>query len=184
MDLEDAVFKAGAAEEFGGGKPVWKLALLAHSGTVSIADQLVRYIRPGLTEEYSVSMDGVRQDFVVLERPEGAGQLRMELDVTGAKAEPLANGARLVLERSGRKIAYSRLRATDAQRKELTATMAVLADTRLVVVDHPRASRGRPVRCSQCVQVGLGAVGSRQVRVSGSAAQRPPQVRRSSSVGS
>ena len=41
--------------------------------------------------------------------------------MTGAKAEPVVNGARLVLEGSGRKIAYSRLRATDARGKELTA---------------------------------------------------------------
>ena len=33
-------------------------------GTVSVADKLVRFTRPGLTEEYSVSVDGVRQDFI------------------------------------------------------------------------------------------------------------------------
>jgi len=42
---------------------------------VEVADKPARFVRPGLTEEYTVSMDGVRQDFVVLERPEGAGQL-------------------------------------------------------------------------------------------------------------
>ena len=98
---------------------------LARVGTVSVADQVVRFVRPGLTEEYSVSMDGVRQDFVVRERPPGAGPLRVELDVTGAKAEPRADGARLTLDGSGRKIAYNRLRATDATGRELTARMEV-----------------------------------------------------------
>jgi hypothetical protein len=88
---------------------------------MAVDGQTARFIRPGLTEEYSVSVDGVRQDFVVLERPEGAGHLRVELDVTGARDEPLVNGARLVLNCSGRKIAYSRLRATDARGKELAA---------------------------------------------------------------
>ncbi len=115
------------------------LALPA-AGHVEVAGQVARFIRPGLIEEYSVSMDGVRQDFLV-ERPplnsqllaasersaDGStlNQLRVELEVTGARVEPLANGARLVLAGSGRKIAYSRLRATDARGKELAARMVV-----------------------------------------------------------
>src|SRR6266567_6409605 len=69
--------------------------------------------------------DGVRQDFIIEQRPAGAGPLRVELAVTGAKVEPLAGGAHLVLENSGRKIAYSRLRVTDATGKELSARMEV-----------------------------------------------------------
>src|SRR2546428_1671013 len=71
-------------------------------------------------------MDGLRQDFIIKQRPAGAGQLRLELVVTGAKVELLADGARLVLENSGRKIAYGRLRVTDAIGKELTARMEVM----------------------------------------------------------
>jgi hypothetical protein len=40
---------------------------------VAIGGQSVRFTRSGLVEEYTVSMDGVRQDFVVLERPAGSG---------------------------------------------------------------------------------------------------------------
>ena len=49
------------------------LATLPPRGTVTVADKLARCVRPGLTEEYSVSVDGVRQDFVVPERPAGDG---------------------------------------------------------------------------------------------------------------
>ncbi len=98
---------------------------LSRTGTVEVAENLARFIRPGLTEEYSVSMDGVRQDFIIEQRPVGAGPLRVELVVAGAKVEPLADGAQLVLENSGRKIAYSRLRVTDATGKELTARIEV-----------------------------------------------------------
>jgi hypothetical protein len=98
---------------------------LPRTGKVEVASQVVRFLRLGLIEEYSVSMDGVRQDFVVLERPEGVGQLHVELHVAGATAEPGANGARLVLEGSGRKIAYGRLRAADVTGKELTARIEV-----------------------------------------------------------
>ncbi len=100
---------------------------LDRTGTIKAANKLVRFTRPGLVEEYSVSMDGVRQDFVVLQRTAGAGELAVRLAVSGAKVEPAAGGARLVLENSGRKIAYSRLRVTDATGKELGARMEVEA---------------------------------------------------------
>src|SRR6266566_1382460 len=96
---------------------------LPDTGTVAIDGQTARFTRPGLVEEYSVSMDGVRQDFIIEQGPVGAGPLRVELAVTGAKVEPLADGAQLVLENSGRKIAYSRLRVTDNTGRELPARM-------------------------------------------------------------
>jgi hypothetical protein len=98
---------------------------LAGEGRVTIEGQTVRFIRPGLTEEYSVSMDGVRQDFVLPERPGGAGELAVRLAVSGATIEPAPEGAQLVLENSGRTIAYNRLRVTDANGKELPARMEV-----------------------------------------------------------
>jgi len=109
-------------------------APLATTGVVQAAVNLARFIRDGLTEEYSVSMDGVRQDFIIQERPEDEGELRVELDVTGAKAEPLVNGARLVLGGSGRKLAYNRLRVVDARGQELTARLEVTDATRLTLV--------------------------------------------------
>src|SRR5439155_15264474 len=103
---------------------------LARTGVVQVADTVVRFLRPGVREEYTVSMDGVRHDFVVLERPAGAGELAVRLAVSGARVEPAADGARLVLENSGRKIAYSRLRVTDATGKALTARMEVAGTAR------------------------------------------------------
>jgi hypothetical protein len=100
-------------------------AALPRTGNISIDGQTVRFTRPGLVEEYSVSMDGVRQDFVVLEKPAGAGQLLVRLDVSCARVEQAVAGTQLVLEQSGRKIAYSRLRATDANGKELPALMEI-----------------------------------------------------------
>ena len=38
---------------------------LPGSGTVLTQDAVVRFERPGLTEEYSASLDGIRQDFVI-----------------------------------------------------------------------------------------------------------------------
>jgi hypothetical protein len=86
-----------------------------------------------LTEEYSVSADGVRQDFVVAERPAGTGELRVELALSGAHAETAAAGVKLTLDGSGRALVYGRLRAVDATGRELAATMDVLGTDRLAL---------------------------------------------------
>jgi hypothetical protein len=115
---------------------VWATKL-SRTGTVSVDGQAVRFTRPGLTEEYSVSLEGVRQDFVVLEKPAGEGELRVGLEVNGAQVEAMQGGVRLVLEQSGRKLAYSRLRATDATGRELSARMDVLTS-------NPESRRHKP----------------------------------------
>ena len=74
---------------------------LALSGKVEVAGQTARFVRPGLTEEYTVSVDGVRQDFVIEQRPGGTGLVRMELEVDGAKAE--AMGGRCAACAGGRR---------------------------------------------------------------------------------
>jgi hypothetical protein len=101
--------------------------LLPRTGSVSIVGQTARLSRPGLREEYSVSMDGVRQDFIVEQAPDSPtdGELVVRLAVSGAQVEAAAAGARLVLAHSGRKIAYSRLRVTDATGRELPARIEV-----------------------------------------------------------
>jgi hypothetical protein len=100
---------------------------LVGTGEVSVCGQTVRFRRPGLTEEYSVSMDGVRQDFIVEQVPTGlpGGELVIRLAVSGAQAEAATDGARLVLAHSWRKLAYSRLRVTDATGRELQARLEV-----------------------------------------------------------
>ena len=97
-------------------------------GAVSVTAQTVRFVRPGLTEEYSVSMDGVRQDFIVEQAPPcPSAELVVKLAVTGARVEPTVYGACLVLKDFGRKIAYSRMRVADATGKELPARIEVIA---------------------------------------------------------
>jgi hypothetical protein len=57
----------------------------------------------------------------------------VELALTGAAAETATYGAKLTLAGSGRELAYSRLRVTDAKGKELTATLAIQAPDRLAI---------------------------------------------------
>ena len=129
----------------------WGHQTLPLIGTVTVAEGRVQFVHPGLVEEYSVSMDGVRQDFVVLERPElcssgrqsapstsngisepthvvcygGGGKLRVELALTGARAEALPDGVRLTLAGSGRELAHNRVRVTESTGRELPARMEV-----------------------------------------------------------
>ncbi len=118
---------------------------LRELGAVSVADGFVRFFRTGLTEEYSVSVDGVRQDFIVEQRPSGSGELRVALDVTGASIDPLVNGVRLTLNGSDRLLAYNRLHVTDSTGRELSARMELTDASRLaVLVDDANAAY--PVR--------------------------------------
>jgi hypothetical protein len=96
---------------------------LNRTGEISVAGPTVKLSRPGLVEEYSVSLDGVRQDFVLTQKPAGPGELRVQLEVDGAAVATAAGGVKLVLAHSGRQIAYDRLRATDAQGRELPARL-------------------------------------------------------------
>ena len=89
--------------------------------------------RVGLVEEYSVSVDGMRQDFVIAQRPAGVGDLRLELALGGARAEAVGYGTKLTLDDSHRVLAYSRLRVVDGNDREIRAALKVLAADRLVV---------------------------------------------------
>ena len=68
------------------------------------------------------------------DRPAGTGPLRLELALQGARAEFSPEGAQLVLNESGRKLNYNRLRVTDATGRELAAWMELISPTNLAVV--------------------------------------------------
>lgn len=107
---------------------------LPSSGKVEVAGQVARFIRTELTEEYSVSIDGLKQDFVIEQRPPGDGPVHLELEVDGAKAEPLTDGARLVLADNERNMVYNRLKAVDARGRELSAKLEVVSGNRLALI--------------------------------------------------
>lgn len=115
----------------------WKLdamdGQLSPTGRVAMNLPTVQFIRSGLTEEYSVSMDGVRQDFVVAHKPFGNGDLHLELEVTGATVKTSSKGVQLLLPVSQRKLTYGRLRVIDARGRGLEARLEVVDASRLVV---------------------------------------------------
>ena len=115
------------------GRGATKLVSLPAMGRVAVAGQSVTFTRPGLVEEYSVSVDGVRQDFIVEDRLAGVEDLSVDLALSGAMAEAAADGAKLILAGSGRALVYNRLRVTDAGGRELSARMEVLSASRIAV---------------------------------------------------
>ena len=108
---------------------------LPPTGTVRASKDAALWLRPGLIEQYSVSSDGVRQDFLVTQRPARNGEaLRLELDIHGAQAKKAPDGAKLTIKDTGRELAYTRLKVTDATGRELPAEMHVPAPDRLQVL--------------------------------------------------
>lgn len=79
---------------------------LPEKGSVIMADQKAVWARAGLIEEYSVNMDGVRQDFLLTTRPAGGGALQVELTAQGCRVSGRREGVLLTLAESGRQIAY------------------------------------------------------------------------------
>ena len=130
---------SGAADRFrlvagAVGRSGSSMAALPARGTPGGDASHARFVRPGLVEEYSVSVDGVRQDFVVSAPPAGAGDLRVELVLSGARAAKAATGAQISLDGSGRKLSYSRLHVADATGRELESRIDVVTADRLAVV--------------------------------------------------
>ena len=103
-------------------------------GRVQTERDVVRFLRPGLVEEYSVSVDGVRQDFVIAEPPPGQGDLRVELSVVGATAQPSDRGVILVPQGSQRRLAYHRLHVVDARNRVLSAKLLMPSPRSLAVI--------------------------------------------------
>lgn len=107
-------------------------------GAVMRVQDSVMWIRPGLTEVYTTSMDGIRQDFLVQEEPPGfEGTLEVVLAVEGARARAQEKGATLVMDDgAGRELAYHRLFVTDANGRELPSRIEVDDPYRLrIIVD-------------------------------------------------
>lgn len=116
---------------------------LPETGTVTVADELARFVRTGVIEEFSVSTDGIRQDFLMLDRPAGSSSLRVELSLTGATvqaADQLGDTGVELVDGSGRTLAYSQLHVTDADGQVLASRMEVGSDQTLsIIVDDANA---------------------------------------------
>ena len=115
------------------------------TGRVYINSREVLYDRAGITEEYSVSIDGIRQDFILPNRLAGEGELTLVLAVQGASVTKVRNHITLLPDNSTRELAYHRLQVVDADGTRLPASMVVAGPRQLEIRINDQDAR-YPIR--------------------------------------
>ncbi len=136
---------------------------------VKVSKDCVQIVRPNLVEEYTVSGDGIRQDFIVSKRPEGSGELVLAIGLGGATAELSSSGLKIRLSETGREFAYSKLLVIDAAGKKLPAEFKINSPSQFIVsVDDSGAVY--PVRIDPTISdanwISMGAVSGTDSSVS------------------
>ncbi|EKE87623.1 InlB B-repeat-containing protein [Idiomarina xiamenensis] len=113
---------------------------LLSAGHVVTDAQRVLLKRQQLTEIFSSSMHGVRQDFLISQRPQGDGALSLTLAFQGANVAGAGQGVN-VTTANGRELSYHKLQVIDADGQRLAATMRATAHNRLTIEVDDRAAR-------------------------------------------
>ncbi|WP_295392276.1 hypothetical protein [uncultured Thiodictyon sp.] len=101
-------------------------------GVVRLSGQTAVLDRGALTEVFSASADGLRQDFVVAQPPAGDAPLTLTLALEGVTAADAADGIALTLP-GGRKLVYHHLHITDAAGQVLTGQLRRADDHTLAI---------------------------------------------------
>jgi len=89
--------------------------------------------RPGLIEWYENSSRGLEQGFTLSSRPEGDGELVLELAIAGARVALTATGVRFETAK-GRKLDFGKLVAFDAEKRPVEARFELKGPERLRIV--------------------------------------------------
>jgi hypothetical protein len=117
-----------------------RLSPASADATVNVSKDCVQIIRTEMVEEYRVSGDGIRQDFIISKRPEIDGKLVLVVELNGATAGLSDKGIKILLTETGREFAYSKLLVTDSAGKELPSGFKMnTPDQFLVTVDDTNA---------------------------------------------
>lgn len=99
---------------------------------MSTRDQAVVLERGPVSEIFTASADGIRQDFIVNTRPPGQGKLNLTLHLEGATARQSGESVLLTLP-GKRELAYHSLKVTDAGGKLLEASLTRRDDHTLAI---------------------------------------------------
>ena len=97
------------------------------NGLISIAKDAVLLNRGNLTERFTSSTDGIRQDFILAKSPAGTENLSLVLELKGATAANSAQGVSIKMD-NGRKLEYHNLYITDATGKRMTGEMKAVSE--------------------------------------------------------
>jgi len=97
------------------------------NGLISIENNAVLLHRGNLTERFTASTDGIRQDFILANAPVGTKDLSVMLELKGAVATNSAQGVSIKMD-NGRKLEYHNLYITDAAGKVLKGEMKAVSE--------------------------------------------------------
>jgi Secretion system C-terminal sorting domain/FG-GAP repeat len=93
--------------------------------------------------EYLNNENGLRQNFIVKQKPAGEGQLRLDIGLLSSLRPSIANGSKLVYHDNAQKpvLSYEDLKVWDANNEPLVAHMELTKDNRVLslVVDDQDA---------------------------------------------
>jgi len=139
---------AFAVKPIGIGRAALMKKLPSLADWINKADNTIRIGRNDLVEEYRTSGNGIRQDFVINQKPKGIGRLLLDLTFEGAKVNTAGNcrrGEIMARLDCGRLLAYHSLNAIDDAGKKLQARFEITGDAAArIVVDDLNATY--PVR--------------------------------------
>jgi hypothetical protein len=101
---------------------------------LTMKDGLVQTERKDIVEEYMTSGDGIRQDFVINNKPEGEGTLLLDLNIEGAGVTIKSQHAGIEVRlSSGRALWYHALKVTDATGQELSSNFIKSENNRITI---------------------------------------------------
>lgn len=109
------------------------------AGSVAVSPEQARLDHAELSEEVTVSVHGIRQDFLVHRRPEGAGCLALDLGLDGADVSGSGDQLRLRFA-SGRTLAWHSLAVRDAVGAPVPASWSAVTDDRVAIRVDDRAA--------------------------------------------
>lgn len=94
----------------------------------------------GVAEQFSNTPHGIRQDFILPTRPQGDGELQLQVQVSGATLQAKGDGFDVALNDSQRVLTYNRLLVTDAMGASVPARMELAAADQIRIVVDDRAA--------------------------------------------
>lgn len=91
-------------------------------------------VHDGITERFTNTGGGIRQDFIVANRPDGKGDLHVQLQIENAQLKTKHNGVVVALNGSNRELTYDRLAVTDSAGKSFPASIKIKNKNTLDIV--------------------------------------------------
>ena len=96
-----------------------------------------------LDVQYINKEEGLRQNFIVKQKPSGKGQLRLQIEVTGTLTPTLTSTTAMALREPGKngaiRLSYEDLKVWDAKQHILPAVMELKGNTLSIVVNDEHA---------------------------------------------